>query len=278
MKKFKKIYIEITNICNLNCSFCNNNVREKKFMSVSDFSHIIEQIRPYTDYIYLHVKGEPLLNPNLDVFLDICDKNNLFVNITTNGTLLRKKIDVLNKHKSIRQLNISLHSENELDSYLEDVFFACRNLDENVYISYRLWTLNNFQLDKKSTEIVEKIIENYALDEIIEEKLYKENQIKIAKNTYVNKDNLFEWPNMKSNYSSDGYCHGTIDHVGILVDGSVVPCCLDGNGNAVLGNILSTDFVDILKSDRFIKMQESFKNNLCSEILCKKCRFKDRFR
>ena len=278
MKKFKKIYIEITNICNLNCSFCNNNVREKKFMSVSDFLRIVNQIRDYTDYIYLHVKGEPLLNPNLDVFLDICDKNSLFVNITTNGTLLRKKMDVLRKHKCIRQINVSLHSENDLESYFVDVFFACRNLDEDIYISYRLWTLNNFQLDKKSTEIVEKIIDAYSLDLELVDKLYKEKQVKIARNTYVNKDNLFEWPNIKSNYNSDGYCHGTIDHVGILVDGSVVPCCLDGDANVVLGNILSTDFVDILSSDRLKKMRDDFKNNLCSELLCKKCRFKDRFR
>ena len=84
MKKFKKIYIEITNVCNLNCSFCLNNKREKKFMSVSDFSHIIKEIKPYTDYVYLHVKGEPLLNPNLDLFLDICDSNKIKVNIFDN--------------------------------------------------------------------------------------------------------------------------------------------------------------------------------------------------
>ena len=81
-------------------------------MNVSDFSHIIDEVKKYTDYIYLHVKWEPLLNPNLDIFLDICDNNNLFVNITTNGTLLRKNYSVLSKHKCIRQINVSLHSEN----------------------------------------------------------------------------------------------------------------------------------------------------------------------
>lgn len=278
MKKFKKVYIEITNICNLNCSFCHNNKREKKFMSVSDFSHIIDEVKPYTNYVYLHVKGEPLLNPNLDIFLDICDSNDLFVNITTNGTLLKKNFAILNKHKCIRQLNISLHSENDDEDYLSDVFSVCSSLSDRIYISYRLWTLNNFELDKKSTEVVEKIILYYSLSTDIVEKLYKDNQVKIYENTYVNKDNLFEWPSMNSNHNSDGYCHGTIDHIGILVDGTVIPCCLDGEGVVSLGNVLSTSFGDILKSDRFIKMRDSFKNNLCSEEFCKKCRFKDRFR
>lgn len=272
------MYIEITNICNLNCSFCLNNKREKKFMSVSDFSHIINEIKPYTDYIYLHVKGEPLLNPNLDIFLDICDNNNIKVNITTNGTLLKKNFDILKKHKCLRQINVSLHSENEVDDYFDDVFSACKSLSEHVYISYRLWTLNDLVLDNNSREVVDNIISEYNLSPELIEKVYKEKQIKICENTYINKDNLFEWPSIKSKYNSDGYCHGTIDHIGILVDGTVVPCCLDGDGVINLGNILSTDFVDILNSDRFISMRDNFKNNLCSEELCKKCRFKDRFR
>lgn len=278
MKKFKKIYIEITNVCNLNCSFCLNNKREKKFMSVSDFSYIIKEIKPYTDYIYLHVKGEPLLNPNLDLFLDICDSNKIKVNITTNGTLLKKNYEVLRKHKCLRQINVSLHSENDNEDYLDDVFSVCKNLSDSVYISYRLWTLNDLVLDKTSTEVVEEIISSYKLSTDIVEKVYRDKQIKICENTYINKDNLFEWPNINSKRESNGYCHGTIDHVAILVDGTVIPCCLDGEGIVNLGNVLSTSFGDILSSDRFMLINDSFKKNLCSEELCKKCRFKDRFR
>jgi len=278
MKKFKKIYIEITNICNLNCSFCLNNKREKKFMSVSDFSNIIKEIKPYTDYVYLHVKGEPLLNPNLDIFLDICDNNKIKVNITTNGTLLKKNFDILKKHKCLRQINVSMHSENEVDDYFDDVFMVCKNLASDVYISYRLWTLNDLVLDDKSKVVIDEIISEYKLSPELVEKVYKEKQIKICENTYINKYNLFDWPNLNNKHNSDGYCHGAIDHLAILVDGTVVPCCLDGEGIVDLGNILSTAFVDILDGERFLKMREYFKNNLCSEDLCRKCKFKDRFR
>mgnify|MGYP003310530992 CR=1 FL=1 len=95
MKKFKKVYVEITNICNLNCSFCNNNKREKKFMNVSDFSHIIDEVKKYTDYIYLHVKGEPLLHPLFKDFIHVASEKGFLINITTNGTLLLKNLDIL---------------------------------------------------------------------------------------------------------------------------------------------------------------------------------------
>ena len=94
MNKFKKIYIEITNKCNLACSFCSIDHREKKEMSVNEFSEVIAKVKDYTDSIYLHVKGEPLLHSHLDEILDVCDKNNINVRITTNGTLLKKKKNI----------------------------------------------------------------------------------------------------------------------------------------------------------------------------------------
>lgn len=278
MKKFKKIYIEITNACNLDCSFCHNNKREKRFMSVSDFSHIIDEIKDYTDYVYLHVKGEPLLNPNLDIFLDICDKNNLFVNITTNGTLLNKNKDLLYRHECVRQINVSLHSENDDDDdYLDNVFSVCDYLSNNIYICYRIWTLTAGTFDEKSTEIVDKMIEHYKISPFVVEKIYNDKQITLSKNIFFSKDDLFTWPSIVDSYSSDGYCHGTINHLGILVDGEVVPCCLDGEGIVNLGNVLSTSFEKIVNSEKLLKIKNGFKNNICFEELCKKCRFKDRF-
>lgn len=277
MKRFKKIYVEITNICNLNCSFCNNNKRDKKFMNVSTFLHILDEIKPYTDYIYLHVKGEPLLNPNLDVFLDICDNNDILVNITTNGTLLSKSKDILKKHKCVRQINVSLHSENDEEDYFSNVFDSCDYLSENIYICYRLWTLRDNILDEKAEKIVEKLMRYYKIERNVARKLLFDKNIKIANNTFVDKSNLFDWPSLSNKHYSEGYCHGVIDHVGILVDGSVVPCCLDGEGVINLGNILSTPFVDIINSSRFIEMETGFKNKKCSEQLCQKCSFKDRF-
>ncbi len=276
-KRFKKIYVEITNICNLNCSFCSKDNSEKKEMSVDDFNLVINKIKPYTDYIYLHIKGEPLLHSKLDELLSICDREKINVNITTNGTLLKEKYLLLDNHKSIRQVNVSLHSENNKDNYFDEIFSVCKKLLNKMFISYRLWTLDDYKLDEKSTIIVDKIINSYNLSTEIVDKLKKERNIKIFINTYVNKSNLFIWPNVNNNLNIDGKCYGLIDQLGILVDGTVVPCCLDSSGVINLGNIFNDDLNSILSSKLVKDIIDGFRNNKSVCLLCKNCNFRDRF-
>lgn len=199
------------------------------------------------------------------------------MNITTNGTLLKQRQNILANSKCIRQLNISLHSENEISTYFEDIFSAIRTFPELMYISYRLWTLENYKLDKKSTEVVNKIIKEYNLSPNVVEKLYKEKSVKIDFHTYVNKDNLFQWPTLEAVDKNHSFCYGLTTHIGILVDGTVVPCCLDGEGVIALGNIFHDSLETILNSERAKCLLEEFKNNKCSEELCEKCEFKNRF-
>ena len=149
-KRFSKIYVEITNICNLHCSFCSIDNLPKKEMGVDEFRTVIDKIKEFTDNIYLHVKGEPLLHSRLDEILSICEDNKLNIRMTTNGTLLKTKKNILAKHK-IKQVNVSLHSENANKNYFEDVFRTCDELSKNTTIIYRIW------VNKLSTMIVDKI-------------------------------------------------------------------------------------------------------------------------
>lgn len=276
-KRFKKIYIEITNKCNLNCSFCSNSKRKFREMTTEEFKLIISKIKNYTDYIYLHIKGEPLLHSSLDEILNICDYNNIKVNITTNGTLLKKKKAILSSHNSIRQINVSLHSENNIDSYFEDVFNSCKFLSTKLFISYRLWKLKNLKLDKNSTKIVEKIKKAYNLKDEIVEKLNNDKSIKIDYNTYVNKENLFDWPDLKNNFDIDGKCYGLSTHIGILSDGTIVPCCLDAEGIIKLGNIFEDNLENVLNGDKAQEIINGFKRNKSVCGLCKNCNFRYRF-
>ena len=205
MKKFKKIYIEITNICNLNCSFCSKDNRIKESISLTNMEELLNKINDYTDYVYLHVKGEPLLHPKLKGILDLCEKYHKKVNITTNATLIKEKEEILT-HTAIRQINLSVHSENQEKNYLEEIFEVTDKLKEK-NIVYRFWTMNDNNLNKKSTELVEKIINYYKLSPEIVEKIKTDNNIKINSNTYVNKANQFVWPNINNDYYNDkGYC------------------------------------------------------------------------
>ena len=148
MKKYKKIYVEITNRCNLSCSFCSKVEKPLRNMTIEEFKCIIEKIKDYTDTIYLHVKGEPLVHPNLIEFLNVAEEHNIKVNLTTNGTLFPNLVDKLKECKSLKKINFSLHSENNKENYLEDIFKNVEKLQE-VTVVYRLWTLNNGELDKK---------------------------------------------------------------------------------------------------------------------------------
>lgn len=276
-KRFKKIYIEITNRCNLNCSFCGKNKRDYRDMSLSEFELVINKIKRYTDYIYLHVKGEPLLYDNLDSLLSICDNTNIKVNITTNGVFLKEKLSVLINHFCIRQINISLHSENNKKSYFLDVFSSGKVLSTKMFISYRIWDLKDYKLNKKSTEIVDKIIEFYNLSPVIVDKLYSDKNIKIASNTFVNKENIFTWPDVDNDILVDGFCYGLKTHIAILSNGDIVPCCLDANGEIKLGNIFEDTLDVVLNGDTYKSLLKSFEDNKSLHPLCKSCNFKKRF-
>ena len=242
MKKFKKIYIEITNICNLNCPFCSKDNRKKQEMSLDDFEHILKQINDYTDYLYLHIKGEPLIHSKIEDILNLCFKYNKQVNITTNGTLLSKKYKLLDK---IRQINISLHSLSE-DKLLDVLKCGDYLSSKGVQIVYRFWTNDN---------LLKKVLQYYDYkDEIT-------NNFKLKNNIYLNRDKEFTWPNLNNKFiSRKGTCYGLKTHLGILVDGTVVPCCLD-TGVINLGNVLKEEFGDILNKERTKNIITNFNNN-----------------
>ena len=275
--KFKKIYIEITNVCNLNCSFCIKDNRIKKNMSIDEFENILRQIDKYTDYIYLHVKGEPLIHNNLDEILSLTNKYNKYVNITTNGVFLKEKVNILKKYNNIRQINISLHSENNKINYIEDIMEAVDNL-KNIFIVYRFWTLKDNKLDNKMLKYLEIIREKYNIDNSTYEEIINGKNIKIKNNVYINKDKEFEWPDINNNYYNEyGFCYGLKNQIGILVDGTITICCLDSFGVSNLGNIFKDGMDNVIDSDKVKKIIKGFNDRKVYLDICKHCSYKERF-
>ena len=266
IKKFKKIYIEITNSCNLNCSFCLKTNRVKKTMSFDEFKLVLDKIKPYTDYLYFHVLGEPLLHPNINEFIDEAVSRGFYVNITSNGYLINNI-----KTKNIRQINISLHSFNEsynkdLNNYLNDLYLYSINNNNNTYINYRLWVKSKY-----FNEIISFMEDKYKVK--IDTNL---KNISLDDNIYLNFDNEFVWPsNNIKNEEYSGYCHALTDHIAILSNGVVTACCLDGTGEINFGNIFNQDLEDIISSKKFIDMKNNFQKGIRIYPLCKKCNFLD---
>ena len=275
-KRFSRIYLEITNYCNLACSFCSKDHREKKEMTVDEFKIVMDKIKSYTNNVCLHVKGEPLLHSKIDEILGVCDKVGVGVRLTTNGTLLKKNRDILLKH-NVKQINVSLHSENNIPTYFEDVFNTCDELKERSTIIYRIWTLPTLDLDNLSTEIVDKINSHYHLSTEIVDKIKHEKNIKIDKNIYIDKDYEFDWPQITTKNSDIGTCLGTRNHIAILSNGNITVCCLDSDGIIKLGNIFDDNFFSILNSDLFKLINNGFKNNKIVCELCKSCTYRLRF-
>lgn len=273
MKKYKKIYIEITNNCNLNCNFCSIVTRKKKYMSIAEFEEILKKINDYTDYIYLHVKGEPLLHPKLIDFITLADKYGLKVNLTTNGTLFKRLAKDLGKCNNLNKINFSLHSENNIEDYFGNIFDNIKCLNKNTTVIYRLWTLKNNKLDEKSTKIVKKIKDYYNLSPETVEEIINKNNININSTIYVDKDNEFEWPTITTKKTT-GYCYALKTQIAILVDGTVVPCCLDSDGIINLGNIFTETIAEIQKKERYRRLKKSFQDRKPCEELCQSCTFK----
>ncbi len=282
IKRFKRIYIEITNICNMNCSFCPKSTRYKEYMSLNNFENILIKIKDYTDYIYLHVKGEPLMHNEISEILDLCKKYKLRVNITTNGTLIKEKEEILKNSDAIRQINISLHSFEDIEniSTMEKLFGCIKSAkyikdNSNIIIAFRLWNIKNdyLELSDLNKICIQKIQEIFEVDDI-NEKLILNNNIRIKDKVFLNMEYQFDWPNIEINDISDcGSCYGLREQIAILVDGTIVPCCLDNNGDVNLGNILKekTNFEDILNSKRVENIIQGFKNNKLIEDLCRRC-------
>ena len=267
--KYKKIYIEITNICNLNCSFCSKTKRNKEAMTKEEFKQVLQKINNYTDYIYLHIKGEPLIHKDLDEILSLTKEYHKKVCITTNGVFLKDKLGILKKYDNIYRINISLHSENKKENYLEDILSSIDNLTYP-YISLRFWTLDKGIMDNKTKNYLNQIKEKYKVEEI-------KDGIKLKDKVYLSLDDKFDWPDINNNYLKDGYCLGGKTHLGILSDGRVVICCLDGEGYSDLGNIYTNTLEEIISSNKYQEVIKNFQERKCYLEICKHCSYKERF-
>lgn len=277
--KFKKIYIEITNSCNFSCSFCFKTERPLRFMSPAEFAVVLSAIKPYTSYIYLHVLGEPLLHPKLDELLLLTKQAGIFVNITTNGALLGRRQDVLLQYP-VRQINISLHDAEEniapsaLNAYLNAVLSFATKAASETYVNLRLWNGGVKSSAEFNRICKQKIAEYFNLNEELPVKNEKDTGVKLTDHVFLQTAPRFGWPDGEEQRSEiQKSCYALRDHVAVLVDGTVVPCCLDADGAMSLGNIFETDFAEIIHSERAQKIRTGFSANTITEEFCKSCGF-----
>lgn len=240
-------------------------------MSESEFAHVLAAVKPYTDYVYFHLMGEPLVHPDLKRFLEMAEDSGFRVIITTNGSLLKKREEELLCADALHKVNISLHAfeANDLDmpffEYLDGCFEFGKRAEGEKIIVYRLW--NNGGEDEFNEEITARI-EGYFPKPWVEER----RGIRIGQKVFLERGDRFDWPSLeKEDLGERMFCMGMRDQVGILADGTVVPCCLDSEGSIALGNVFSEDFGKIISSERATAIADGFTSSVACEELCRRC-------
>ncbi|MCT4641245.1 MAG: radical SAM protein [Bacteriovoracaceae bacterium] len=286
--KLDRVYIEISNICNVQCSFCPVVERDNLAMNERQFVHILKQVKPYTDEVCLHLMGEPLAHPKFIDKLDLCKKEDLQVQITTNGLLINRYQDRILADKSVRQINFSLQSytdnfpDKPLDGYLDKIINFCKqasNIRPELYINLRLWNDGDTTSSNKNEDILCYIEKELNIEIKRQVDVSNIKSKKIWNRVYLHFDSRFKWPDPKDAIvSTRGRCNGVLRHMGIHADGKVVPCCLDKEACINLGNIFEQSFESIVNSKRTCAIRDGFLNNKLIEDLCQKCDFISRFR
>jgi len=286
--KFYRIYIEITNVCGLQCSFCPTKELPPEKMTLSFFESIMKEIKGYTKELALHVVGDPLTQNNLHDYLDIVHRYGLKVVLTTSGYFLKKHTYATLFHPCVKQINISLNSFNKNDTsltfekYMQPIIALCEEKmkrKEELFINLRVWNLDTLMSERDFNTILFTQLSDVFNQPLSLDNIYKDRpkSIRLASKILVHFDNYFEWPSLKNKIYGEGTCQGLQSHIAILASGKVIPCCLDCDGVITLGNLHHNNLETILKDSRTQAMINGFKEGKAVEELCQKCSYKERF-
>ena len=277
MARFAKIYLEISNRCNLRCAFCPGTKRPGRSMTEAEFSTLLPRLQPYTDFLYFHLMGEPLCHPLLGRFLALAGEAGFRVILTTNGTLLPLRQDLLLASPALHKVNVSLHAfeANDLavpcEAYLKGCTDFGRAAEGQVLVTYRLW--NGGGADRRNSEILA------ALEQAFPRPWVEERRgIRLGERVYLEYGEKFDWPDLAAPDGGEQvFCYGLRDQLGVLCDGTVVPCCLDHEGDLALGNLFDQTLPEILDSPRARAIYEGFSRRQAAEPLCRRCGYATRF-
>ena len=275
----KKAYIEITNRCNLRCSFCPGTKRAPRTMTPAEFDLVLERLTGQVEYVYLHVMGEPLSHPQLAELLALAAARERKVCITTNGTLLARQTETLLAARTLHKVSVSLHSFEGNDGaqererqYLEEVWsFAARAAAQGVIVALRLWNEGGAET---RNGVIEAFLHEKCPGEWPEP---RGGSFRLRGNLYLERAKKFDWPDLNAQERGTQFCYGLRDQLGVLADGTAVPCCLDHEGDIALGNLFTQPLSEILQSERACALREGFSRRCPSEELCRRCGFAARF-
>lgn len=273
-----RCYIEITNVCNLDCDFCPKHSRRHRLMSMDEFNLITDRIRGRVCFVYFHLMGEPMLHPLLPQFIQIARDKGFKTVLTSNGTLLDRAMELLDSLPHKVQLSLHSHEGNarggSLQEYADRVMqFATKAAAHGTCVVLRLWNQGG---RSEQNEALTSMLEQYVPRPWRE----RPDGFRMCDNLYLEFDRKFQWPNEGNRDLEESrdrkennqyFCKALLKQIGVLADGTLVPCCLDHNGDVALGNLLQQSLDEILESPRAQSLVKGFEHHAAVEPLCQNC-------
>lgn len=264
-----RCYLEITNICNLNCVFCPKTKRQRRSLSVDEFELLTDKLRGEVRFLYFHLMGEPMLHESLGFFISRAREKGFIPVLTTNGTLLKRGLSAL-PHK----IQISLHSHegNGFDTpeqYIDNVMhFALDAAKRGTIVVLRLWNQGGF--DSNNQHLLDLIAQH-----IPQPWTERYDGFRLCEGVYLEYDQMFEWPETTHSLcaTDEVFCYALRNQIGVLADGTVVPCCLDHEGDIPLGNLFTQSLNEILSSPTARSLYEGFSSHKATQDLCTRCEY-----
>ena len=198
----KNLYIEITDACNLRCSFCPSKAR-RDFMSTSLFEKCVAGATEIgAENVYFHVLGEPTLHPGFSLFVKHLESTPLKLTLVTNGTTIARTGRAILESPAVRQVNFSTHAFAELPpddarGHLQDVFDFCKMalaMRPDLYINLRLWNIGDSGSGSWNSYMLGRIRETFGVEVNPGNFCSRHKSFPIEGRLYLHEDSRFEWP------------------------------------------------------------------------------------
>ena len=239
-------------------------------MSFDEFELLARKLQGKAQYLYFHLMGEPLLHPELPRMIRRAASLGFRPMITTNGTLLAERGAEL-LETPVFKVSVSMHAPEANGAFAgEDYLSGCidfaKKASENgIITALRLWNIGG--MEEGNTSLLEALHAAFPG----EWRKIRSGEC-MAEHVYLEWGKKFDWPDIHAEeIGSEFFCYGLRDQIGILADGTVVPCCLDAEGQLALGNLFEQEPDEILASPRARAIYDGFTHHEAVEPLCRRC-------
>ena len=278
--KPKEIIIDICAACNAACPFCPRlympEERSKGYMSLDLLKFILaEAKREGIKNIRLYSTAEPTLHPKFGEIIDLLKKDNFFVSVSTNASLLDKHIEALMK-VDILQFSIEGWDQESYEKYRTPLKF------DRVYANIKLFHEEKLKAStapkvstnllltkdtnlKKYMELWGDLIDNIQIHFMLEATTYENGKFVSKRNQKLN-DEYYNFESLQEDF----ICGYPFNILTIAFDGKIALCCNDFSASMNIGNI-KDGITNIFES----QVLKSIRNEFYQQDLdkCKDCSF-----